>query len=322
MHNFNSIDPKSLAHALVEPTELVWDQLKPKTKMGRQPKRVKLKKRYPGLRKDIEIGDEFVERVEFGDYVLNVKGKSPFHIHRCEVDGETEFWRDVTPTYRVINVKNPDTGKILLKWKNGKFGIMSGAFTLEELLQYPNKQSQSGASYDINSVQRLSDLTVFTLGDVVTYTFMGEDREPWKIVRFAPYSRGRIAAYGEGGGYCVINSSNFRHAKEVLFETEEGTSISEGDKYYILAPGARKVIEMTANKHGQYDLFTRRFASEEVAEDHVVRYTRAQLKKYLEEVAERIYDDSGGHPVVTKQEYKQSMRNKIIKKLEKSINGS
>lgn len=328
MHNFNSIDPNSLAHALVEPIELVWDQLKPRINMGKQPKRVKLKKLYPGLRKDIEVGDEFVEQIGEGSYVLDMPNKSAFYIHRDEVEEWDDWWKDITPTYKVLTLEHPETGVELYRWKNGKYGGVEGVFSLRKLLETRNKISFSGNPYKIKTVRRLSDSEVFNIGDTVTYDHDKEPMSPFVIGKFKLHSKGQIAAYGEKGcRYCVITTSNFRKVENpILFTTEDGVQVQEGEKYYVPQEPlmfSGHCLLCTADPDRNYNQDdSKRFWHKHNAENWVKeqkelrepRYSRKDIKEVINQKAKNAYERGSIYDL---QSYKQEIYDNFIKALEK-----
>ena len=111
---------------------------------------------------------------------------------------------------------------VLGKTEEGDFGNNIFRIDENELLKSPN--------HKINSVKRISDGEVFSLGDEVLYN----NDDKFKIHSFnivdSWYSDIMV---GIGGG-TRFNIITLQKVNQPLFKTEDGIDVFEGDRYYVV----------------------------------------------------------------------------------------
>ena len=103
--------------------------------------------------------------------------------------------------------------------------------------------------WDINSVKRLSDGEVFTVGNKVTYTGGGG----WIIDNFSINDDGDHMMAAEGSTlkeeFCCISNKDFRIVKKPPFITEDGIKVKEGDN----VAWAQYIDEMWISSYNSLD---------------------------------------------------------------------
>lgn len=145
-------------------------------------------------------------------------------LNKEEVENNPEFFEEIIEKqYEILTLKGVDS-LVYLK-KNGLYGISNdisevGSLTLGPLLQL---------SWKIQSIRRLSDNEVFSIGDKCVHGV---------ITSFKLDSNG--IPYNGGIGVCFHTEErtiteglkNCKKAKPVLFVTEDGVDKYQGDKIY------------------------------------------------------------------------------------------
>ena len=235
-------------------------------------KEYKLIKKYPGLPKDWEVG----MIVGTGDR----QGQACFspcsgeytdkHIDHNDVINNPEFWKEVVEKakeYEILsfyakNIGGKDevnkhyiwyeTSKGSNLWSRMRY--ITSPYTTGEILKNKN--------YAIHSVHRLSDGEVFTIGDVCEFG---------KITKI----------FITEGGYCMTAtptsgySCNIMYLKKlkVLFTTEDGIDIREGDEYYCIEKNELKPYfnfrKLIASDGVISDLYLF-FSTKEKAEEYIL----------------------------------------------------
>jgi hypothetical protein len=174
----------------------------------------KLKKVYPGLPKDWEIGME----VGLG---CRIYGYSPcngkytnWYINNDIIKNNPEFWEKVAEKdYEILSFKIPGNAHWFANLQhNGMYDGWSEDHALNQL---------SEGIWSINSVKRLSDSEVFTIGDNTKYGCIDE---------FYIKNNHLLAT-------TVLESSgrylkDLQKLKQPLFKTEDGKEIYEGDNTF------------------------------------------------------------------------------------------
>jgi hypothetical protein len=158
-----------------------------------------------------------------------------------------EFWEKVVELdYKILSFKNPDNRKIYSKNKE-YFEPDDGSIA-------QRKYSYCLSFYEINSVMRLSDEKVFIVGqklfktsftegsrhienkefpydDIITKIGIIKNHD-FEIAGFKDIQDGKLmfSANNRYGNYNV-SLENAKHCKEILFKTEDGVDIYEGNKF-------------------------------------------------------------------------------------------
>ena len=187
-----------------------------------------------------------------------------------------EFWEEVVEKeYEILSfyAKNisgkgddfvdPDyiwyeTSKGNDKWS--RKGHMTTPFSTQEIINHNR--------YGIHSVRRLSDGEVFTVGDLCNpigeYSY---NKHKITTIEFCKTGSLRI---GSSNYYIGINS--IEHSKKVLFRTEDGVDIFEGDEVTSVNLDTLKTHATTpvntgeSLKYGNY----KHFSTKEAAEDYII----------------------------------------------------
>ena len=222
----------------------------------------KLKKWYPSLPKDWEIGMELGQ----GD-----RGKyswySPCNVRYCyggisreEVENYSEFWQEVVEKdYEILSFsKNLSTEVV-------KVSKIDLALSVEEFFK--------NVCWSIHSVKRLSDGEVFTIGDKINhYAEYKKDEfstKEWIILRIYFIEPNRLAFYvGKGLNLGIKNISK---GKQPLFTTEDGVEIFEGDEYEVVNKNTFFTHSCTCDKYSnikEKDFI--KFSTKEAAKEYIL----------------------------------------------------
>ena len=221
----------------------------------------KLKKWYPSLPKDWEIDMEVRLIGDAKNNIYNTcDSRYTSNYRYCfEVENNPEFWEKVVEKdYEILSFTN-HTGQISTKRKNGLFlnSICtngSGVYTEEHHL---NK-------WDIQSVKRLSDGSIWTIGEKTTDGI---------ITKFEILD-GVLIVFIYDVTWFKLDL--LEKLKQPLFKTEDGVDIFQGDKvhwvvtrdyrylYYI--PFVSTHLESCFSKDGVYKVFS----TKEVADEWIL----------------------------------------------------
>ncbi len=188
-------------------------------------KKYKLIKWYPSLGCKLSIGDTVEKTI--GSCVYLHKG---FTINPKEVENCPEFWEkviekdyEILSLYANSNIFNKVEGK---KWKR--------VANVDEIY-YDLKVGEpyGAAPLQIHSVRRLSDGEIFTIQDEVK-TSLSDGL--CIIYRFRLNNSGKLIVECThsylANKHNVDLFSDIQHIKKLLFKTEDGVDIYEGDKCY------------------------------------------------------------------------------------------
>lgn len=182
-----------------------------------------------------------------------------------------EFWEEVVEKdYEIISFKqNIGVTDLWTKFgsnnwcRNYNGTPITNPYTYDEII--------NSKLYKINSVKRLSDGEIFTIGDKIHFSDRYKDFIIESIILNA--AENRIRFHGEGL-FATLNVSPIVKVKQPLFTTEDGVDIYDGDTYisviknYNSSHGIGIAKEKNRNNYRQ-DLFYF-FSSEEKAQDHII----------------------------------------------------
>jgi hypothetical protein len=144
----------------------------------------------------------------------------------------------------------PKSGGGFIHRKNSDetFGVWSSAhYAVKEALE---------KGYSIHSVKRLSDMEVFTIGDIVNYG---------KITKFQVDGEMMLVNTGKGWSYDL---GEIRSERKPIFVTNDDVKVFEGDEYWYISPQWSVLSVKSANgfMHGAFAILS----TEQAAKDWVV----------------------------------------------------
>jgi len=249
-------------------------------------KTYKLKKWYPSLPKDWEVG---MEVSRWGRAVNNIfsprssKYKN-YYVSFDEINN-FEFWEEVIEypigtnmgvvieeivekDYEILSfVRNESSliykGTIFMKDENNKYNssYKYSGLTLEHCLK---------GGFDIHSIKRLSDGEVFTVGDKIIGTYSTKERTHGYVTIQKIYLKNGILHISIDAGFIDSSLCNgfekINHFKQPLFTTEDGVDIFEGDKVHTVTPN----FNLGLSGELKYKSVMKCFSTKEKAEEYVL----------------------------------------------------
>ena len=231
----------------------------------------KLKKWYPSLPKDWKVGQIFIETTcNFGKKYIpeNSTNIEDYFtgIFKLEVENNPDFWEKIEEEYEILKLINTDTGKILSDKENINSWLEGYAKTI----------------WNINSVKRLNDNTIFTIGDKVynpnckSQTFV--------IESFYLDCNSKHMLCGSGH----INITKIEHCRKPILITEDGVDIFEGDKYFSVDKQSFNLADNGTPQSHPFATCKSRwltFSTKEKAEEYInlnkSKYSEKQVNEFL-----------------------------------------
>ena len=229
-------------------------------------KKYKLIKEYPGSPK---LNTEIKE-----------KGKNSWHfnsdktiINGLQPGKYPKFWEEVVEKdYEILTLKSKDSPFPVISYEAGgeyyPMDYLKNSYeSKEEFLFY----FLASEVWKINSVKRLSDGEVFTIGDRIKIGY-GEQQIENFYIEEGNCKNGIWAKHEIGD----TNLCTLKHIKKPLFTTQDGVDIFEGDTFYntwdLYKPNKEIAIkrkkdfynEKPVNKHCIY------FSSKKAAEEYIL----------------------------------------------------
>jgi hypothetical protein len=137
----------------------------------------------------------------------------------------------VTDSYRLIReIVDRDYEILAFKENNKPFNKIWKSDTqlkdcfciVDGKTPFHNSYKLISLGLDIHSVKRLSDNTIFTIGDYVNYS---NDKKYDFIITSISIKNNDIYFYGINGEYSILNNK-IKHIKKPLFTTEDGVDIT------------------------------------------------------------------------------------------------
>jgi hypothetical protein len=232
-------------------------------------KRYKLIRKYPG---SPELGTIIEEDKYPSGSIYKV---TPIITHSFPanwIENNPEFWQKIVEkeyeilSYYAKNISgkgdhyvDPDyiwyeTSKGSDKWSRN--GHMTVPYRTYEITNHN--------SYGIHSVKRLSDGEVFTIGD----TAKSKDSIPGKITTIEFCGNGELRIGSARTFYLGINDID--KVKQVLFTTEDGVDIYEGDEYCTVTEQFSIFDFKAGKKHIQSYPNAKLFSTRKKAEEYVL----------------------------------------------------
>ena len=239
----------------------------------------KLKKVYPGLPKDWEIGIEVgLGCRTYGYSPCNGKYTN-WYINNDIIENNPEFWEKVVEKDYEILVFISKKGDIVTKKEDGRFlayGVIG--YYLESFYL-------SSRNYNIYSVKRLSDNTIWSIGD--RYQVVDPIKEVRTISTFY-ISENKLYITPREYGYSELKE--IQKIKQPLFKTEDGVDIFEGDKYYPVCEYFNLHNEcIYPSGHKMFKLFS----TKEKAEEYIIMNKPCLSINDVLSVGQRVIVDEG-----------------------------
>lgn len=224
----------------------------------------KLKKWYPSLPKDWEVGMEVSQNSKAHDLYSPCSDKhTHMRIISSRVENNPEFWEKVVEKdYEILNL-NIDNSLVTCN-NHGRWGNRKNIqeCTLEWLLkEYPNS---------IHSIKR-KDGEIFSVGDKLDLRaggvrkITGISLDDSGVSEFSKRSIPWLEC-GKDYGTCLDWAV---HYKEPILITEDGKEMFEGDSFYCVM--------------GDYDILSGAFVSRYVAKEFKYFSTKEAAEKYIED---------------------------------------
>jgi len=208
---------------------------------------------------DGEFYDTTVKNFEFAGGRLCIV----YNTERAPIGQPIEYvnkLRDKKPknNYEILSLMFNEDG--VLRYKD-----IDGCFKYERQLGQDGFNNNLNAclnnGWSINSIRRLSDGQILTLGDKIEVRGLGEPTIIEEI------------AFIEGGDEIEINNFiylfDIQKADKPLFTTEDGDNIYEGDKIYWQNPYTNNIIGLKLHSKNEITATRKYFSTPEKAKHHI-----------------------------------------------------
>ena len=234
-------------------------------------KEYKLIKKYPGLPKDWEVGMIVGTGDRQGQACFSpCSGKyTDKHIDHNDVINNPEFWEEIKKEcekeYEILsfyakNIGGKDEVNPHYIWYETRKGSNLWSRMQNITSPYTTGEILKNKNYAIHSVRRLSDGEVFTVGDVCEFG---------KITKIFITEGGCcMTALPTSDTFYNCNIMYLKKTKPVLFTTEDGVDIREGDDYYYIVN--TKVYKSQATNTDYTNFYTLQFSTREKAEEYIL----------------------------------------------------
>jgi hypothetical protein len=162
------------------------------------------------------------------DYNITNNGEIEGYFPKWVVEDSND-WKEVKEYPKIVSFRNTTNGVIFHICEDGFYtsyspGCKIGTFNKEYFL----KESH----FEIYQVA-VSETEVFTLGDKVEIIMNRPKYSKSTISRFKLEANGCISV--RVSEYCSVSLHDIRKTPEVLFVTEDGIEIFNGDKFYYIS---------------------------------------------------------------------------------------
>lgn len=233
-------------------------------------KKYKLIKEYPGSPKIGAIAKS--DKIDYVYYYL--EKDSHTGIGSSIIENNPEFWKEIVEKdYEILSFKIPGNAHWFANLQhNGMYGGWSEDHALNQL---------SKGIWSINSVKRLSDSEVFTVGDNTKYGCIDE---------FYIKNNHLLAT-------TVLESSgkylkDLQKTKQPLFTTEDGVDIFEGDEVTWLFRDELKIAGTRKANENMYT-YLKYFSTKEKAEEYILLNKPCLSINDVLSVGQRVIVDEG-----------------------------
>lgn len=189
-----------------------------------------------------------------------------------------EFWEEVKEQeFEILEFTAQVTGLKHVLREDGKYN--PNGLSKETLLEH------SVLPLQITKIKRLFDDEDFSIGDRVTYNYKA-NYASWIIDNFLLRSDGKILARSNNNYICEI-ISEIKKAPEVLFVTEDGIEIFEGDSYFRVRLDTLEILKSNENWVSSLKLikyFSTKEAAEKYIDENKPKYSKKEIKEALSKV--------------------------------------
>ncbi len=192
---------------------------------------------------------------------------NPFCVERYP-----DYWQEIIEPakaekdYEILSFKKKD-GYLYEKTFDNHYQIRTNDASIDHFRSYSKEQLLW--LINIHSVKRLSDGEIFTIGDKVSY-----NKHTFSITKFDIIDNNvsnKIAVTVDNHLQYELNS--IQYTKQLLFKTEEGVDIYEGDRYWFMKPNESwymtEVKEASIMKMGNYSDI-KRFSTIEAGHNYII----------------------------------------------------
>ena len=268
-------------------------------------KKYKLKRWYPSLPKDWEVGMEVGQGDRYDGLYSPCSGKySDVRIITSHVEKNSDYWQEV----KEIKLDVPIGTKFKIYPKNFIYTIDSVGDGREVTIKYVN-QTYTYSVEEVNerfkygdwtiykekeyeilhtelndkilSIKRLSDNVIFQLGDKVTNPNCKS--QTFVITEFYMDCNNEHLLCGTGH----INITKIEHYKEPILITEDGKELFIGDTYWTVHEEEGKLlVNKAVVNNGLYFINFKRFSTEELAQKYIDNkplYSKQQYETLLDD---------------------------------------
>lgn len=171
--------------------------------------------------------------------------------------------------YEIQTVIQPHVESKYTLYKNVQFGCCYNGDVYccngGQIRGFDMMENISKYNWKINSVKRLSDGEIFTIGDKVKQSNVIHDNS-FTITGFKlDVNNKHLLVLGNGG----IRLSKIEKVKEQLFITQDGAKLYQGDEYYQITPNY-EIHKCTAFAKSNFDNNIIVFFNKSNAENHVL----------------------------------------------------
>lgn len=213
------------------------------------------------------------------------------------VENNPEFFEEIRDLdYKVLKLRSLVTNDVIVSVKNNLNEIydLTGSFSysLKEIIE---NWCVKYKSWEIYSIQRVSDGEVFTIGDIVQDSSTDELTN-FKFQRIVHFNYGdAIICNSESGTTMPLKC--IRHAKP-LFLTEDGFKIFEGDDWFCIDVSDFEFGVYLGGKNGSgskgrlnlEDLNIKRFSTKEKAQEFLLLNKPCLSLKNIKSVLDTIHN--------------------------------
>ncbi len=206
----------------------------------------KLIKKYPG---SPELGTELLYCKVWNLYT---DGKWAFSEEK--IKNFPEYWEEIIEKeYEILSICT-----------NSYFGITTSEVDIDAYLSC----SKSTNKWTIDSIKRLSDGEIFTIGDIINFKSSGLPIT--EIIINSSWQGGIVFRNGNSNGIAISYAEKVKKPKP-LFTTYDGVDIYENDEYFVLHKTCWFINKTRATNYTKgTDITYLYFSSKEEAEKYLI----------------------------------------------------
>lgn len=192
-----------------------------------------------------------------------------------------DYWEKIVEKdYKVLSLISTRDDKTIITYENG--GGVYGAGFFESVYKSVDYWVECFTGHNnpwsIYSIKRLSDGEIFTIGDTIKGYF--DDKNPYMITNIfisdndnlvlSNYQKNSSHTKGNRSTWLSKNFPQKVEIKKLLFKTEDGVDIFEGDLFYTVSRNLSKfeIIEIRATVHSKFEKYLD-FSTKEKAEEYI-----------------------------------------------------